>query len=169
MFWTSEDGYAWNMSELVQAIKANKGAMRNPLSRENFTVADVEAVVRHSVGKELAALQIEQSKLRKGVRQETISRLQAMAKVLLEDDTENSHLSHDAVDNFLSYVATLPANERATIDKLRVPAKDSHTGQPFDDTIGDAVRDAKGNRLCFHKAGDVLKQAAEFLKKSSSS
>ena len=90
-----------------------------------------------------------------------------MAVILLEDDTENNHPSHAAVDDFLSYVATLPENERKAIDKLRVPAVDNHTGLPFDDTIGDAVRDAKGNRICVHKAGDLLKQAANFLNSRS--
>ena len=167
MFWTSEDGYAWDTSELVQAIKANKGAMRNPLSRENFTVADVEAIVRHPIGRELAAIQVEQSQLFQGVRRETTTRLQALAKILLHDDTENSHPSHAAVDDFLSYVATLPDTERKAINRLRVPAVDSHTGQPFDDTIGDAVRDAKGNRICFHKAGDLLQQATVYLSGNS--
>ena len=165
-FWVSEDGYAWDMSELVQAIQAKKGAMRNPLSHENFTTSDVEAIIRHPVGKQLAALQLEQSKLKKGVRQETITRLRSLATVLLQDDSANSHPSHNAVDDFLAYVATLPASEKETIDKLRVPAVDSHSRQPIDDTIGDAVRDAKGNRLCFHKAGDLLRQGAEFLDKS---
>lgn len=155
MFWTSEDGYAWDISELVQAIKANKGSMRNPLSRDNFTAADVEAIVRHPQGKELAAIQLEQNQLFKGVRNDTIIRLESMAKILLEDDTENSHLSHVAVDEFLAYCQTLPADERKAINELRVPAKDSHTGQSFNDTIGDAVRDAKGNRICFHKAGEL--------------
>ena len=165
-FWASEDGYAWDVSELVEAVKANKGAMRNPLTKENFTVADVEAVIRHPVGKQLAALQVEQSTLIKGVRQETITRLQTTAATLVQDNSEDSRPSHDAIDDFLNYVATLPEIERKAIDRLRVPAVDSHSGQPFDDTIGDAVRDAKGNRLCFHKAGDVLRQAAEFLSKN---
>ena len=162
-FWNSEDGYAWDMSELVQAIKANKGAFQNPLTRENFTATDVEAIVRHPTGKQLAAIQVEQDRLVKGVRQETVNRLRSMATVLLSDDSANTLPSHNAVDDFLAYVATLPANEKEAIDKLRVPAVDSHTGQPFNDTIGDAVRDAKGNRLCFHKAGDLLRQAADFL------
>ena len=163
VFWASEDGYAWDMDELAQAISANKGAMRNPLSRENFTADDVAAIIRHPKGKRLAALEVEQMQLKQGVRQETVSRLRSMSSVMLTDMTETSQPSHEAVDDFLVYVATLPATEQQAIDRLRVPAKDSHTGQPFDDTIGDAVRDAKGNRLCFHKAGDLLRQAADFL------
>lgn len=164
-FWVSEDNYAWDMAELVQAIKASKGSLRNPLTKDPFSVADIEAIIRHPLGKDVAAVQIEQKKLKHGVRPETIKRLKAMAAVLLSDDTENSAPSYAAVDEFLSYVATLPEMERETIDKLKVPAVDSHTRQPFDDTIGDAVRDAKGNRICFHKAGDLVKQAAEFLGK----
>ena len=165
-FWVSEDGYAWDVEELVQAIKAKKGATRNPLSNENFTSTDIEAIIIHPVGKHLAALQVEQSELVKGVRLETVARLKSMATALLNDLSGNTLPSHQAIDDFLAYVSTLPAVEREAIDKLRVPAVDSHSGQRFDDTIGDAVRDAKGNRICLHKAGDVLKQAAEFLSRS---
>jgi hypothetical protein len=167
-FWVSEDGYAWDMTELVQAIEANGGVMRNPLSRENFTVSDVEAIIRHSHGKKLAAIQVEQSKLSKGVRQETITKMRELARVVLDDQSANSHPSHDAVDNFLSYMATLPTNEREALDKLRVPAVDTHTRQKFDMTIGDAVRDAKSNKICFHKAGDLLNQAASWLSNNKS-
>ena len=162
-FWSSEDGYAWDLTELVQAIEAKGGAMRNPLSRENFTVSDVEAIVRHPHGNRLAAMQVEQHQLSKGVRQDTIRRMRELAQVVLDDQSANSHPSHDAVDSFLAYMATLPLPERDALNKLRVPAVDSHTRQKFDMTIGDAVRDAKANQICFHKAGDLLKQAADWL------
>lgn len=165
-FWASEDGYAWDMTELVQAIEANGGVMWNPLSRENFTVSDVEAIIRHPHGKRLAAMQVEQSQLSKGVRFETISRMRELARVVLDDQSVNSHPSHDAVDSFLACMATLPADEREALNKLRVPAVDSHTRAKFDMTIGDAVRDAKTNQICFHKAGDLLKQAADWLTKN---
>lgn len=165
-FWVSDDGYAWDMDELVQAIRAGKGAMRNPLTKESFSTDDVAAIIRHPKGRALAALEVEQTQLRKGVRAETIEKLRALSTTMLVDMSENSQPSHEAVDAFLLYVATLPPAEQEAVDKLRVPAVDSHTRQPFDDTVGDAVRDAKGNRLCFHKAGDFLKQAAEFLGRS---
>ena len=66
-------------------------------------------------------------------------------------------------DEFFPYLATLPKAEQDALDRLRVPAKDSHTGQAFDCTIGDAVRDAKANKICIHKSGDLLKQAAVYL------
>lgn len=65
----------------------------------------------------------------------------------------------------MAYVATLPIAEQTAIDKLRVPAKDSHTGQSFDTSIGDAIRDAQGNRICFHKTGDLARQAVAHLRK----
>jgi hypothetical protein len=69
-------------------------------------------------------------------------------------------------DEFVAYLATLPKAEQEAIDRLRVPARDSHTGQAFDCTIGDAVRDAKANRICVHKTGDLLSQAATYLRKT---
>jgi hypothetical protein len=34
-------------------------------------------------------------------------------------------------------------------------------GQAFDGTIGEAVRDAKANKLCFHKAGTYFENARQ--------
>lgn len=60
----------------------------------------------------------------------------------------------------------MPQEEQKAIEKLRCPAKDSHTGQSYDFSIGEAVRDAKGNRVCFHKTGDFVKQAAAYLRQN---
>jgi hypothetical protein len=128
-FWVSEDNFAWSMSELVSAIKASNGSLRNPLTKEPLSAADIEAIVRHPLGKEVAAVQIEQSQLRNGVRPETVNRLKSMSEILLGDDSENSFPSHQATDEFLSYMATLPADEQAAIAKLKVPAVDSHSGE----------------------------------------
>jgi hypothetical protein len=162
-FWVSEDGYAWDMEELAQAIKSNDGVMRNPLSKQMFTPNDVRAIIKHPLGKGLAALQIEQSKLSKGVRPATVKRLADLAKVLGADMSDDQMASRHAIDGFLAYVATLPDTEQKSIDKLRVPAKDSHTGLPFDSTIGEAVRDAQGNRVCIHKTAEFIGQAARHL------
>jgi hypothetical protein len=58
----------------------------------------------------------------------------------------------------------VPENEQKTIEDLKCPAKDSHTGKSYDFSIGEAVRDAKGNQVCFHKTGDFIKQAAAHLR-----
>ncbi len=163
-FWVSEDGYPWDMEELAQAITSNGGVMRNPLSRQLFTPGDVKAIVQHPLGKPLAALQLAQDKLYKGVRPQTIDQLACMSSILLEDNSEDQMASRHVIDEFLAYVATLPEAEQKALDGLRVPARDSLTQQPFDSTIGEAVRDAQGNRVCIHKIGDFLGQAAQHLR-----
>lgn len=58
----------------------------------------------------------------------------------------------------------VPEFEQKAIDGLKCPARDSHTGQAYDFSIGESVRDAKGNRVCFHKTGDFIGQAAMYLR-----
>lgn len=162
-FWASEDGYAWNMEELAAAIRSADGVMRNPLSRQMFSRDDIRAIIKHPLGRDLQALQVEQSKLKRGVRDQTIRELDKLAKVLLTDSTETAHPSRLAIEIFMSYLETLPDNEQQTIDKLQISARDSHSGIPFDTTIKEAVDDLVGNRVCSHKIGDFLSQAAAFL------
>jgi hypothetical protein len=164
-FLVTEDGYPWDMEELAQAITSNGGVMRNPLSRQMFTTNDIRAIVQHPLGKRLAALQVEQEKLSQGVRPQTIEEMEKMATVLLADMSSDQMESRQVVDAFMAYVATLPDMEQEALDGLRVPAKDSHTGQGYDTSIGEAVRDAKANKVCFHKTGDFVRQAANHLRK----
>ncbi|KAF3050685.1 hypothetical protein E8E11_010307 [Didymella keratinophila] len=163
-FFVTEDNYAWDMEELVAAIEAGSGVLRNPLSKQMFTPRDVKGIFMHSLAKPLAALAVEQKEMSKGVRPETITRMEKLSSILLEDQNENALPSRHAVDEFLAYVATLPDLEQKAIDGLKCPAKDSHTGQAYDSSIGEAVRDAKGNRVCFHKTGDFIGQAAAHLR-----
>lgn len=163
-FWASEDGYAWDMEELAGSIRSGKGVMRNPLSKQMFTRADIRTIIQHPLGKGLQALRVEQSKLKRGVRPQTIDELDKLAKVLLGDLTEDGKPSHFAVEVFVSYLETLPKSEQKAVDDLKVPAKDSHTGMSFDSTIGEAVKDVQGNRVCSHKAGDFLTQAVKHLR-----
>lgn len=165
-FWVTEDGYAWDMEELAQAITSNSGVMRNPLSRQMFTPKDIRAIVQHPTGRQLAALQIEQNQMSKGVRPQTIEHLEKLSATLLADQSSDQLPSRHAIDEFMAYCATLPEVEQTALNGLRCPAKDSHTGQPYDTTIGEAVRDAKGNLVCFHKTGDFIKQAAQHLRQN---
>jgi hypothetical protein len=180
-FWVSGDNYAWAMDELAQAIKANGGIMRNPLSKEMFSPEDIKMILMHPTGASLGVLQLEQSQMSKGVRLATIEHLEVLAATVLIDDADDQYESRKAIgklnglhwifsrmiDLFLAYVATLPKLEQDAIDKLRVQARDSHTGQEFDCTIGDAVRDGRANKICMHKMGDLLKQAAAFLRRTN--
>ncbi|KUJ14380.1 uncharacterized protein LY89DRAFT_620807 [Mollisia scopiformis] len=165
-FLVTDDGYGWDMEELAQAIKSNGGIMRNPLSKQMFSPDDVRAIIQHPLGQDLAALQIEQSKLSLGIREKTVDELDKMAKVFLADMSEDQLKSREVLETFIAYLATLPVTEQEALDKLRVPAVDSHTGMAFDTSIGEAVRDAQGNKLCFHKCADLLTQAVSHLKKS---
>jgi hypothetical protein len=181
-FYVTEDNYAWDMDELVQAITANGGVMRNPLSRQMFTPKDVRGILLHPQGKSLAALQVQQHEMSKGVRPDTIEHMEKLANILLDDQSSDQLTSRHAIDEFLAYIATcksastdlfvssltvpVPELEQKAIDGLRCPAKDSHTGQSYDFSIGEAVRDAKGNRVCFHKTGDFIKQAAAHLRQN---
>ncbi|KAK4447400.1 hypothetical protein QBC34DRAFT_440145 [Podospora aff. communis PSN243] len=164
-FFVSEDNYAWDMSELAQALESNSGVMRNPLSREMFSEADVKFILGHARGKKLRPMQLAQSQLKRGIRQTTIDGVARLSGVLLADQSEDVAPSRRAVDEFLAYVAMLPEPEQRVIKELKIPAKDSRAGLPYDWTIGQAVADAKGNMVCFHKTGDFLKQAADYLQR----
>ena len=105
-FYVTEDNYAWDMEELAQAITANGGVMRNPLSKIMFTQKDIKGIVTHPHGKALAALQVEQAAMSKGVRPETIAKMEELSRILLEDQSPDSLPSRHAVDEFMAYSAT---------------------------------------------------------------
>ena len=189
-FYVTEDNYAWSMDELVQALGANGGVFRNPLSRDMFTPNDVKGILMHPAGSPLAALHVEQAELCAGVRVETVIHMENLASVLLADHSSDIIASRTAVDEFLLHVATckahppgqikvtgrvflanisaVPQLEQKAIQNLRCPARDSHTGRPYDWSIGEAVRDAKANLVCFHKAGDFINQASKYLRNRQS-
>jgi hypothetical protein len=150
-FFVSEDNYAWDMEELAAAIEANDGVMRNPLSKQMFTEEDIRMILAHSLGQRLRPLQMAQNQLRKGVRPKTIDKVDKLGRTMLDDQTMDSAPSRKAMDEFLAYVATLPQTEQDTINRLKIPGVDRFTGQPFDYSIGESVRDAKANTTCFHK------------------
>jgi len=89
--------------------------------------------------------------------------LDQLAKSLLEDDSDDQKSSRLATESFTYYVATVPTEEQRTIEKLKVPARDSHTGIEADATFGEAVKDTLGTSVCIHKTGDFLVQAVRYL------
>lgn len=105
-FYVTEDNYAWDMEELVAAIKAGSGVPRNPLSKQMFTPNDVKGIYVHPLAKSLAALAVEQKEMSKGVRPETITHMEKLSNVLLEDQSADTVPSRHAVDEFLAYIAT---------------------------------------------------------------
>lgn len=105
-FYVTEDNYAWDMEELVAAIEAGSGVLRNPLSKQMFTPRDVKGIFMHPLAKPLAILAVEQKEMSKGVRPETITRMEKLSAILLEDQSADTLPSRHAVDEFLAYIAT---------------------------------------------------------------
>lgn len=164
-FFVSEDNYAWDMDELAQAITAQDGVMRNPLSKQLFTQSDIKHILAHPLGQRLKPMQLKQNQLKQGVRAATIEWVAKVGKIMLEDQSVDTAPSRQAMDEFQAYVATLPSSEQETIKSLKIPGVDSTSRQPFDYTIGESVRDAIANTTCLHKVGDFLSQAAVYLKR----
>lgn len=114
-FYVTEDNYAWDMDELVQAITVGKGIMRNPLSKEMFTPKDIRGILRHPSGRSLAALAVEQHEMSKGVRTRTIEEMGTLSAILLADQSSDTLPSRKAVDEFLAYVATCKFSHLVTL------------------------------------------------------
>jgi hypothetical protein len=150
-FFVSEDNYAWDMEELASAIASNNGVMRNPLSKQMFSDSDIRAILTHPFGQPLKPLQLAQNKLRKGVRPRTIDMIEILGRVMLNDQSMDTAPSRQAMDEFLAYTSTLPEAEQKTLNELKIPGIDGYTGQPFDYSIGESMRDAKANTTCLHK------------------
>lgn len=104
-FYVTEDNYAWDMSELAEAIVSNGGVMRNPLSKEIFTPKDIQAILNHPRGKKLAALQVEQQQLSHGVREETIAWIEKLADSMEVERGRDWEESWDLIQEFQRYVA----------------------------------------------------------------
>ena len=150
-FFVSRDNYAFDIDELVNAIRANNGVMRNPLSRTMLPEEDIRFILGHPIGKQLRKMDEDQKSFRRGVGADTISKIDTLGRTMLEDQSMDGGPSRKAIDEFLANVAILPSAEEAAIRQLKIPATDKNTGQPFDYTIHESVSDAKDGVTCFHK------------------
>ena len=150
-FFASEDNYAFDMEELAQAIAAQDGVMRNPLSRQMFSESDIRTILEHPLGKRLKPLGEAQHRLKKGVRLATIAKIDELGDIMLNDQSMDAGHSRKTIDEFLAFVATLPSTEQRTIRQLKIPGVDKNTGQPFDYSIAESVNDARAGTTCYHK------------------
>jgi hypothetical protein len=150
-FFVSEDNWAFDMEELVMAIEANSGVMRNPLSRQMFSNADILTILGHPLGKRLKPLEEDQSRWRKGIRPTTIAKIDELGRTMLTDQSMDGGPTRIAIDEFLAFMVTVPSSEQQTIKRLKIPAVDKNTGQPFDYSIAESVTDAKAGTTCYHK------------------
>ena len=152
-FFVSEDNYAWDMEELSMAIKAGGGVMRNPLSKHMFTASDIRLILAHPLGQQLRKLNTEQERMKKGVRAETINKIDKLGRTMLNFQQVDTSPLREQIDEFQGYLLTLSDAEQKTITTLKIPGRDSTSGQAFDYTIAESVGDAKANVTCFHKVG----------------
>jgi len=150
-FFVSEDNFAFDIAEIVSAVQANKGVMRNPLSRNMFSEPDIRFILGHPIGKQLKPMEEAQHRSKRNLRAATITKIEAVGGTMLKDQSMDAGPSRRAIDEFLAYVATLPSSEEATIRDLKIPATDKNTSQPFDYSIGESINDAKAGVTCYHK------------------
>ena len=105
-FFVTEDNWAWDMSELAQAITAHSGVMRNPETGEMFSPQDIRNILAHPQGKHLAALRIAQKQMFQGVRPETITRMEALADTMEGERGTQWDETWEAIRGFQAYIAT---------------------------------------------------------------
>ncbi len=160
-FLATADGYAWDMQELVQAIAANGGVFKNPLTHIWFAESDIKAILAHPMGTALRRAKADQERLRDGVREETALALRKLGTALMNDQANDGHTavaSALAIAEFRAFLLTLPDNEQRDIAALRTTGIDRHTCKVFSASQVQAVLDDTGT--CFHKRGDLLEQTA---------
>lgn len=105
-FFVTEDNWAWDLAELAQAITAQGGIMRNPMTGEMFTPNDIRGILAHPQGKHLAAIHVAQEKMFQGVRQETINRMEALAEIMEGEQGNMWKDSWEEIMGFQAYIAT---------------------------------------------------------------
>ena len=163
-FLATADGYAWDMEELVQAIAANGGVFKNPLTHLWFSESDIRAILAHPLGAELRRAQAAQESLRDGVRRDTAVALHKVGAALMNDranDGNGAVASAWALAEFRAFVLTLPESEQRDIAALRTTGIDRHTRTVYSASTVQSVLDDTGT--CFHKRGDLLEQTAAAL------
>lgn len=79
--------------------------MRNPLSKQMFTPKDIQVILEYPRGKKLAALQVEQQQLSRGVRKETIAWIEKLARSMKTERGRDWDDSWELILEFQRYVA----------------------------------------------------------------
>jgi hypothetical protein len=158
-FWVTEDGFAWKMDELAQALIANGGEMRNPINHRMFSNRDVQAIHSHPLTKNLDMSQRKQPDVRisaLGSMEETIDKLDELANTMVSDISADRLPSRKGLEEFLVYLLRLPKSEQNSIDELQLP------GVKF--TLVQLVEAALARKFSLFRTGDLIEKAAESLR-----
>lgn len=158
-FWVTEDGFAWEMDELAQALIANGGEMRNPINHRMFSNRDVQAIHSHPMTKNLDMSQRKQPDVRISAlssMEQTIDKLDELANTMVSDISADRLPSRKGLEEFLVYLLRLPKSEQNSIDELQLP------GVKF--TLAQLIEAALAGRFSLFRTGDLIEKAAESLR-----
>ena len=164
-FFASEDNYAWDMAELVAALNSNPAAsLCNPLSHSPFTQADVTAIVKHPLGRNLGATQVCQIKFKCGARRKAVDRLNRLSRIMLTAE-DSMEAGQEAIDDLSACMATLPKPDTDALGGLSVSAGGRRIGWGYGWNVGEMLWDAKANKVRGNRAGDFLNQIVMYSRR----
>jgi hypothetical protein len=159
-FCVTEDGYAWKMDELANALIANGGEMRNPINLRMFSSRDVQAINTHPMTKSLSVSQPDvrtsSQSSRAETRAETVDKLDELTTILVSDISAEQHPSRKGLEDFLGYLLRLPESELQAIDELPLPGTELN--------LTELVRAAQARRISLFRIGELIERAAESLR-----
>jgi len=159
-FWVTEDGYAWNMDELANALIANGGEMRNPINLRMFSNRDVQAITTHPMAKRINAPQPDVRTAPLNSRAEMIGKLDELSTILFADISAEQLPSRKGLEDFLAYLLTLPEPELQAIEELAL------LGTEF--TLTQLVRAAQARKVSLFRTGDLIEKTADYLRQMCS-
>ncbi|HET6347402.1 MAG TPA: hypothetical protein VFH51_20900, partial [Myxococcota bacterium] len=162
LLFTTEDGYAFDVDELVDLIE-EKGVMRNPWTGKDLSEADIGSLVLHpsGAGVRVSALVGENDAMKARLSAATGAMLQDLATVLLSEPTTGAMASSTgAVAGFSEYVKGLPRSEQVALAGARFQLRDTH-GNAFAISVLGAIAGLQSQAGCSRATGRYLQTMAE--------
>ncbi|WOO81842.1 Poly [ADP-ribose] polymerase 8 [Vanrija pseudolonga] len=158
----TSDEYFWDIEEVVGMIQAKHGLFINPYNQVPFAPADVKAIVNHPSGhgRVLEQIEVANAALRNTIPSYVYGRLRMVGEVCIRDTTDDFASAHRVIADLHEWLQTLPANVKDALARAPFEAVDSHTRQPFRDTVAHSVELVVSGGECVHRFGDFLKQVA---------
>ncbi|KAL1412333.1 hypothetical protein Q8F55_000077 [Vanrija albida] len=158
----TSDEYFWDMDEVVGMVQARHGLFINGYNQLPFAPADVKAILEHpsGAGKVLKELEKKNVVLRKQIPREVYNRLRLVGEICVRDTTLDFTSAHKAIAELHSWLQGLEPKVKDALARAPFEAVDTHTRQPFRDTVAHAVELVVSGGECVHRFGDFLKQVS---------
>ncbi|KAH8676464.1 hypothetical protein BGZ60DRAFT_556046 [Tricladium varicosporioides] len=160
-FWETEDGFAWKMDELEQALIANNGEMRNPINHRMFSNRDVQAISSHPMTKRLNVSHQTRPDMRtpsSGSMEETINKLEKLANTMILDISPDRLPTWKGLEELLAYLSRLQKPELNATAELQIPGTEY--------TLVQLVEAALAHKFSLFRTGDLIEEAAEILRQT---